>query len=151
MHLWRNAVVLAFALALSCDGDKDDDTNGGGDEADADADTDADGDADTDADTDLPKSCTPENVCRFSAETAQCKEPPLNGKECVTWYMKPENCPNVKDVGDKNGMMDEVLGCECACMPKDGGGDDGPPEAAPTDPCECMYDCLETFCPPPKK
>ena len=136
MHLWRNALLLAFALALSCDGDKD--TNGGGEEADADA------DADTDADTDLPKNCTPENVCRFANDTAKCEKAPLNGKECVTWYMRPENCPNPSDAGDKNGLMDEVLACECACMPK------GPPKAAPTDPCACMMDCVETFCPPPK-
>jgi hypothetical protein len=150
MHLLRNAVLLSLALALSCDGDKDDDTNGEGD-ADTDADADADADADTDADTDLPKWCIPENVCQFAAETAMCTKQPLNGenKECAEWYLRAENCPNVKEPGDPDGLMDEVLGCECACMPK-GGGDGGPPEAAPKDPCECMYDCLETFCPPPK-
>ena len=151
MHLWRNAALMASTIGLafaltSCDGDKDD-TNGGDEaDADADADTDADSDADTDADTDLPKDCVPENVCKFTGTITTCDMPkPLNGKECVMWYKNPENCPNPKDLGDANGLMDEVLGCECACMPK------GPPEVAPADPCECMSLCLETFCAPPKK
>ena len=156
MHLWRNAALIASTIGLafalsSCDGDKDD-TNGGGDDGDADtdtdtdSDTDADTDTDTDADTDLPKDCTPENVCQFTGQTVKCEMPkPLNGKkECVTWYKNPENCPNPDKVGDADGLMDEVLGCECACMPKDG------PDAAPSDPCECMTTCLTTFCPPPK-
>jgi len=154
MHLWRNAALMASTIGLafaltSCNGNKDD-TNGGSDgdaDADTDADTDSDADADTDADTDtLPKDCVPEKVCQFTAEVAQCTTKPLNGKECATWFKNPENCPNLKDLGDANGNMDEVLGCFCSCMPK------GPPKATTgKDPCDCMDNCLEQFCAPPKK
>jgi hypothetical protein len=155
MHLWRNAALLASTIGLafaltSCNGDKDDTNSGDADadadtDADSDADSDADGDADTDTDTDLPKDCNPENVCKFTAAVAQCTTKPLNGKECVTWFKNAKNCPNPKDLGDENGLMDEVLGCFCACMPK------GPPDVKAKDPCDCMDTCLETFCAPPKK
>jgi hypothetical protein len=152
MHLWRNAALMASTIGLafalsSCNGDKDD-TNGSDGDADTDTDSDADGDADTDTDTDtdtLPKNCDPEHVCQFTAEVAMCTTKPLNGKECVTWFKNPENCPNIEDLSDKNGNMDEVLGCFCQCMPA------GPPDAKAKDPCDCMDTCLETICTPPKK
>jgi hypothetical protein len=161
MHLWRNAALtasmigLAFALTSCNGGDKDDDTNSGGADADADADTDsdtdADGDADTDADTDIPKDCTPEAVCHFGQETAQCDFEPFTlakkgEKGCAAWYQKPENCPNIDDVTDKDGHIPDLLGCECACMPS------GPPKATGGgDVCACFEKCIFDLCPPPKK
>ena len=154
MHLWRNAALLASTIGLavalsSCNGDKDDTNSGDGDadtDTDSDTDTDTDTDADTDTDTDtLPKNCDPEHVCQFTAEVAMCTTKPLNGKECVTWFKNPENCPNLEDLSDKNGNMDQVLGCFCQCMPA------GPPDAKAKDPCDCMDNCLEQFCAPPKK
>lgn len=161
MHLWRNAILMASTIGLafaltSCNGDKDDDTNSGDADADADtdadgdADTDADGDADTDADTDVPKDCTPEAVCHFGQETSQCDFEPFTlakkgAKGCAAWYQKPENCPNIDDVKDKDGHIPDLLGCECLCMPK------GPPEAKGGDVCACFEQCVFDLCPPPKK
>ena len=166
MHLWRNAVLLASTLGLGlalattgCDGDKDD-TNGEGDtdtdtdadtDTDTDADTDADTDSDTDADTDtLPKNCTPEAVCHFGQDTAQCDYEPFTlakkgEKGCAAWYLDATHCPNEDDLSDKNGHIPELLGCECLCLPK------GPPDVAPKDPCDCFAQCVFELCPPPKK